>query len=79
MQDVNGDEVQVEAWAAEQRGGNNTLTLEPGQKLHQQHSTDSSASAKLVVVQRRRRSLGTEERKAKDCFREPGQEHAETP
>ena len=38
----------------------------------QQHSTDSSASAKLVVGQRRRRSLGTEGRKAKakDCFRE---------
>ena len=47
----------------------------------QQHSTDSSASAKFVVGQRRRRSLGTEGRKAKamDCFREPGQGHAEIP
>ena len=36
---------------------------------------------KIVVGQRRRRSLGTEGRmaKAKDCFREPGQEHAEIP
>ena len=47
----------------------------------QQHSTDFSASAKLVVGQRRRRSLGTEGRKAKakECFREPGQGHAEIP
>ena len=47
----------------------------------QQHSTDSSASAKLVVGKRRRRPLGSEGRKAKakDCFRELGQEHAEIP
>ena len=37
--------------------------------VSQQHSADSSASAKLVVGQRRRISLGTEGRKAKakDC------------
>ena len=33
--------------------------------MPQQHSTDSSASAKFVVGQRRRRSLGSDGRKAK--------------
>ena len=53
---------------------------EPGKSstVLQQHSTDSSASAKLVVGQRRRRPLGSEGRKAKakNCFRELDQEHA---
>ena len=45
----------------------------------QQHSTDSSAPAKLVVGQRRRKSMDIvgKKAKAKDCFRELGQEHAE--
>ena len=54
----------VRPWVSRSQGKSSAVS--------QQHSTDSSASAKLVVGQRRRRSLGTEGRKAKakDCFRE---------
>ena len=81
-----GWKVREETMRGRRMGETSGTTLgikELRQKLRraQQHSTDSSASAKLVVGQRRRRSLGSDGRKAKakDCFREPGQGRAEVP
>ena len=61
----------VRPWVSRSQGKSSAVS--------QHHSTDSSASAKLVVGQRRRRSLGTDGRKAnaKGCFRELGQEQEE--
>ena len=63
----------VQPWVSRSQGKSSAV--------RQQHATDYSASAKHVVGQRGRRSLGTEGRKAmaKDCFREPGQGDAEIP
>ena len=47
----------VRPWVSRSQGKSSAVSL--------QHSADSSASEKLVVGQRRRRSLGTEGRKAK--------------
>ena len=66
------DDARQESWRNEWYDLGVSRSQGRSSAVSQQHSADSSASAKLVVGQRRRSSLGTDGRKAKakDCFRE---------